>query len=114
MLKMSQECFSKDDSPTVKARSRTFDLMSQQCWSARQRSLARNHATGGEPGLKVCHPALGNHCQKTRQKVLCWALKRGLGVIQSEWVQNILEGTLTRMHAGNWCLFRVQNILEGS
>ena len=40
-------------------------------------------------------------CEKTSQKVQSWALKRGIRVIQSKWVQNILEGSQTRLHAGN-------------
>ena len=76
MSKRSQECFSTDDSPTVKARSRTLNLVSQQCLSARQSSWTSNPATPGSTGTEsVCHPALGNHCLKALQKFQCWALK---------------------------------------
>ena len=40
-------------------------------------------------------------CEKTRQKVQSLALKRGIRVIESKWVQNILEGSQTRLYAGN-------------
>ena len=44
MSKRSQESFSTDDSPAVKARSRTFNLVSQQCWSGKQ-SLSTSNST---------------------------------------------------------------------
>ena len=73
--KRSQESFSTDDSPTFKARSRTFTVVSKQCWSAKQRSSTSNSTIPGSTRTAGVSSSIGNHCLKARQKFQCWALK---------------------------------------
>ena len=57
--KRSQESFSTDDSPTVKARSRTFTLVSQKCWSAKQSSSTSNPTISGSTRTEGVSSSIG-------------------------------------------------------
>ena len=68
MSKRSQESFSTDDSPTVKARSRTFNLVSQQCWSGKQSSSTSNSTIPGSTRTEGVSSSMGKPPSESTSK----------------------------------------------
>ena len=102
MSKRLQESCSLD-SPTVKARSTSFNLVSHQglsCQWDRTHKWRPIPQSRWVPGLKMCRPALGNHCYKTRQEIRCWALKRGHRETKSKMIPNILNSATAQLAVG--------------